>query len=424
MLVIGDMNLLTKFIPFLTFLLSIESVGQWLNFKFFLGGWWIEHLLMSFLPTFFFIYYLKSSNRVQKAPLTFKLLFAMLAFSFVYGLYMSMGYQDILFLISKLLAWSLCLGWFYFQRPDNITTFTRQWSVFALPLFVILFPFMQGEAVGRFFAPISFVLMFYPYLTRYGKIIVVIVVIIVFLFGTLGARSSIIRFAVSAVFALSIYFKRIIPTTLVKSICFVLLVSPIVLLYLGISGIFNVFKIQDELGIEEYSVDSSFNKGEQENLISDTRTFLYMEEIQSAINNDYVVFGRSLSRGYDSNVIQGVDWKKDRNERWSCEVRMLNVFNYMGVVGVIIVALLYMVASLRALFFSKSYIMQIVGVYVAFRWFYAWVEDFDRFDFINLYLWIPIIMCYSTRFLNMSDNDFKIWIHGFFKFRKTHVRKN
>lgn len=418
------MNTLVKLIPFLMFILSLESVRQWLNFKLFLGGWWIEHFLMSLLPMFFLIYYLKSSTRTQKIPLTFKLLFVMLVFSSVYGLHMSMGYQDIQYLISKLIAWSLCLGWFYFQRPENIVTFTKQLNVFALPLFIVLFAFMQGEAVGRYFAPFAFILMFYPYLTRYGKALVLIVVLIVFLFGALGARSSVIRFAVSAVLALAIYFKRIIPSVLIKSICVVLLITPIVLLYLGVSGIFNVFKIQEELGIEEYSVDSSFNNGETEDLTSDTRTFLYVEEIQSAINNNYVVFGRSLSRGYDSYVIQGVDWKNNRNERWSCEVRMLNVFNYMGIIGVLIVALLYIVASLKAVLHSKSFTMQLVGVYVAFRWLYAWIEDFDRFDFINLYLWIPIIMCYSTRFLNMSDNDFKIWMHGLFKYNKVHVRKN
>lgn len=192
-------------------------------------------------------------------------------------------------------------------------------------------------------------------------------------------------------------------------------VAPMILLYLGISGRFNVFRIQEELGWDEYSVQNSFNKNEQENLTADTRTFLYVEELQSAVNNNYVLFGRSLSRGYDSVVIDGIDWKSGRNERWSCEVRMLNVFNYMGLFGVIIVGLVYIIGAYKAVFRSNSFTMQIIGVYVAFRWFYGWIEDFDRFDLINLYLWIPIIMCYSVRFLHMTDYDFHCWIRNFFK---------
>lgn len=234
-------------------------------------------------------------------------------------------------------------------------------------------------------------------------------------FGALGARSSVLRFAVSIILAIAIYFKRIIPSFVIKLILISLMILPILFLYLGISGKFNIFKFQEEFGLDEYSVTSSFDKGEQEDLTSDTRTFLYVEEIESALKNDYVLFGRSLSRGYDSVTISDVDWKFGRNERWSSEVRMLNVFNYMGLVGVIIVGLVYLAGAWKAVFRSRSFAMQIVGLYVAFRWLYGWIEDFDRFDFINLYLWIPIIMCYSERFLNMTDNDFKIWVHGFFK---------
>ena len=103
-----------------------------------------------------------------------------------------------------------------------------------------------------------------------------------------------------------------------------------------------------------------------------------------------------------------------RNERWSSEVRILNVFNHMGLIGVAVVGLLYFCAAYKAIFRSKSFGMQLIGLYVSYRWLYAWIEDFERYDLINLYLWIPIILCYSSKFLNLTDSEMKSWAQKLF----------
>lgn len=414
-LVIGKMEKIDKFIPFWILVMTWESVAQWMNFELFLGGWWIEHLLCFMLPVSFVIYYNYNSTNLQKTPFIFKTFFFLLFCNMVYGLFMSEGYQDTQTMFAKLISWTLCTGWFYFQEPDNVAKVTREWFKYAILLFFILMVFMQGEAVGRFFAPCAFVVIFFPYLDKKWKLRIAVVVAIVLLMGALGARSSIIRFGVGILLAIAISFQRVYPKVLTK-ILFILFVSlPVVLLYLGITDQFNVFKFQEEFGLEEVEVNSSFDNGDTEDLTGDTRTFLFVEEIQSAIKNDYVVYGRSLSRGYDSIVIDDVDWKHGRNERWSSEVRFLNVFNYMGLIGVAIVALLYIIGAWKAVFKSKSFAMQMIGLYVAFRWLYGWIEDFDRFDLINLYIWIPIFMCYSEKFLKKNDAEFKMWAKNIFK---------
>lgn len=415
-LVIGKkMKIILKCIPFLILLLTWESIAQWMDFKLTSGSFWLDHILKAMLPLSFIIYYVNYPTKCQNVPIIFRLLFILFIISVVYGVFMAEGYQDYQLMVTKLTAWSLCLGWFYFQNPDNISNVIRKWCKYAIPLFFFLVFFMQGEAVGRYFAPFAYLLIFFPYLEKKWKFTVLFIVVLILIFGSLGARSSILRFAVSIVLAIAIYYRKIIPNLLIKMAFFVFVIAPIILLYLGISGVFNVFRIQEELGWNEYTVRSSLDNSNQENLTADTRTFLYVEELQSAVNNNYVLFGRSIGRGYDSVVITGMDLKSGRNERWSCEVRMLNVFNYMGVVGVVIVGLVYIVGAYKAVFRSKSFTMQIIGIYVAFRWFYGWIEDFDRFDLINLYLWIPIIMCYSVRFLHMTDYDFHCWIRNFFK---------
>lgn len=409
------MKSVIKFIPFWILVMTWMSIAQWMNFELFLGGWWIEHLLCFMLPLSFVIYYKYNSRELQKAPVIFKIFFLLLFCNIIYGLFMSEGYQDTQTMFAKFISWALCAGWFYFQNPDNIAKVTRDWCKYSIPLFFCLVAFMQGEAVGRFFAPFAFVLIFFPLLERKWKIRVIFVVATVLLFGALGARSSVIRFAVGILLALAIYFHKKFPKILTKLLFVILVASPIVLLFLGITDKFNVFRFQEEFGLKEVEVNSSFDNGETEDLTGDSRTFLFVEEIESAIKHNYVIWGRSLSRGYDSVVIDDVDWKHGRNERWSSEVRFLNVFNYMGIVGVVIVGLLYIIGAWKAVFKSKSFAMQMIGLYVAFRWLYGWVEDFDRFDLINLYIWIPIFMCYSEKFLNMNDEGFKMWAKNFFK---------
>ena len=45
---------------------------------------------------------------------------------------------------------------------------------------------------------------------------------------------------------------------------------------------------------------------------------------------------------------------------------------------------------------------------------YSWVEDFNRFDIMNLTLWAMIAMGYSKEFRNMSDIEFKNWVRSVF----------
>lgn len=409
------MKSLQKILPFFLLLITWKSVEQWVSFKIFLGGYWIEHILQSLFLVFLATYYYQNPSTREKTPFPFKLYYIIVFIETIYGIYMARGYQDFQLMVTNVINCCFGLTWFYFQVPQNVSNITSRWCRFSIPLFFCLVLFMDGEAVGRFFSPFAFLLFFFPYLEKKWKVRTLVVVAFVLLFGALGARSSVLRFAIAIVFALAIYLHKIIPKVLIKIVAIILFVAPVALFVLGIQDQFNIFKLQEEMGWDDVEVTNSFDAKDKENLGADTRTFLYVEEIQSAVDNDYVLWGRSLSRGYDSQIIEGTDWMLGRNERWSSEVRILNVFNHMGLIGVVIVGLLYFCAAFNAVFRSKSFGMQLIGLYVSYRWLYAWIEDFERYDLINLYLWIPIVMCYSSKFLNMTDSELKSWVQNLFK---------
>ena len=68
-----------------------------------------------------------------------------------------------------------------------------------------------------------------------------------------------------------------------------------------------------------------------------------------------------------------------------------------------------------------------LGIYVAFRWLYSWVEDVNNFSINYFMLWIMIGMCLSTSFRSMTDYEVTIWIRGAFDKRylnfEEHLKK-
>lgn len=59
--------------------------------------------------------------------------------------------------------------------------------------------------------------------------------------------------------------------------------------------------------------------------------------------------------------------------------------------------------------------MKVLGVYIAFRFAYGWVEDQNRFDIANIALWMMIAMGLSVQFRKMSNQEFRLWINRIFR---------
>ena len=231
----------------------------------------------------------------------------------------------------------------------------------------------------------------------------------------LGARTQVLMSAVVFVVALAYRLKRIIPIWLMKlgHISFYLI--GITLLYLGLSGEFNIFEevFEGNKGkyySEEKVVDDRIVK---EDLADDTRTFIYKEVIRSAVLHDYVVFGRTPARGNDSRQFGddfAIDLKTGLYERHSNELLHTNVFTWLGLVGLVLYSMFYFRASFLAVYRSRSFALKLLGCFVAFHWLYGWVEDFNRFDINNFTIWLYISICMSEQFRKMSDKEFIVWL--------------
>lgn len=399
---------LRRVFPYTILLISISSVLSWCSLP--IGNTFLWWLLQGFI---LFIFYKLKPHKYVIFPI--KLFLFYLGFSAIYGaIFMTENYWDWKLLVSNLMVFSLPLASLLFGNPIHLPRVLKCWFRYAWIILILLIPFLSSDAYGRFLVPFTFLALF---ITRLNKKYIIFTIVAYLITITLGSasRSDMLKFSICLILGLSMLIFSIWKRKkLLLSITIVMMIMPVIFFTLGVSGIFNIFNIEEELGLEGKYELQSFG-GEKYSALTDTRTFLYIEELQSAINNDYIILGRSIARGYDSmafgdliNMATGIN----RGERQSCETSILNVFNYFGVIGVIIYFIIFFRASFLAIYRSRNIFISVIGTYVAFRWLFAWIEDFSWFDLNYLFLWIFIGMCYSPVFRNMSDQDFKNWLHN------------
>ncbi len=418
MVVIGEIHKvdMRRFIPFLISLVIIEGALQWLEVE--VGTtflWWS----LNGVIIFFFIYC--REYKKYKLPVVANLYLIWVLLSGVRGIFMAEGYWDFKELISNLLFYSLPVCLCFFRKPGNFIGVSR-WCLLLLPFyFFILIPFSQPEAVGKILLIIPPFLLFIHRLSLPIKIYLFSALVAVFVLGSLGARSSAVRFAVAFLFSISFIFRRFLYKSFFLMIVYLsIIIIPILFGGLALSGVFNVFSYGDNYK-GKYEVKDAYGlEGDDtEDLSADTRTFLYVEVISSALDNNYVIWGHSLSRGYKSLSFGDYDLiSRARGERPDCEVALLNVFTHMGVIGFFLYSFIFLSASKNALFNSRSYAMKLVGLWIAFRWLFSWIEEFSRFDINNIYIWAFIAMCYSPIYMDMTDKEFISVINSCF-FKKT-----
>lgn len=236
-----------------------------------------------------------------------------------------------------------------------------------------------------------------------------------------GARSQVIKGLLCVLFALAISINKWIPNIVIKTVPWFFFFSAVILLFLGISGKFNIFEIKGDpvsspVVFQEGKIIDD-GSGINNEALTDTRTFIYIEVITSALEHDYVLFGRTLARGNDSKAF-GEASMTGELERYDNELLHLNIFTWLGLVGVILYSLIYFYASWLAAYRSQNIYISYLGIIVSFHWFFGWMEDQNLFNGMNMGLWLVISMCLSPKFREMSNIEFQIWVKSIFSSSK------
>lgn len=181
-----------------------------------------------------------------------------------------------------------------------------------------------------------------------------------------------------------------------------LLVLPIILLALGVSGVFNPFSYLEGntiLGSVAVSEESGRYLG------TDSRTGIYEDAFNNLMENNDWLFGSSAVVIYKTqlaNALSGYDYGR----LGGSESGFLGLLTFGGILYVLLFFLLCHHSSKLAVQESNNIAIELVGIYVAFRWLFSFIELPLMLSFSWVVLFVAMGMAFSDEFRSMSDIEF------------------
>lgn len=404
---------------FLLIILTVTSVNQWSTFP--IGNTTTDWFLFGIITTILISgkkYFCQ--NPKDKQYMFVQIYVFWILTCIIRGFFVAEFYWDFKSLLGSGFALLVVLSIYIFSNPEIVQLVLKKWLRYALPLFFVIMFFITTDSYGFFLVPISFLTLFTPLLSKKWRYIFLGLTLFI-IFIDLDARTSVIKFLIPIIFSFLLLMPKFINSKNFKALNQVLLILPIIFFTLAITGTFNIFKIGDTIKGTYTKTKVVDGEMREFDLKHDSRTFLYVEVLNSAIKHDYILFGRTPARGNDSFSFgshSAEELGTGRYERYSNEVSILNIFTWTGLTGVVLYFLIFFKASQLAIIHSNNQYVKLIGLYVSFRWVSAWVEDFNRFDIMNFMLFMSIAICFSSKFRLMTNAEFRSWLNGIFSRKK------
>ena len=413
-----------SYFPLLILLAGLLYVNAWSKFP--LGNtfvvWAVNFLIIGYL-----IDYIKSNGGFYKSK-RYILLCAYLLIALegvVRGIFVADNYWEYKQLIAGTMSLLLPLFVYIFEEPLHLGNTLRFWYKWGVRLFFVFFVWVLSFGAYQFYlGPILLIGCFLPILKRKKWIILILFFIITMMFVDFGARSQVIKAAICLIMSIAYFFAKYMTDKILRIAHWICYIVPVVLLTLGISGEFNIF--EDLSKHSGKAVEKKVVNGQirEDDLAADTRTLIYVEVIGSAMMNNYFWWGRTPARGNDSvtfGLYNAEELKTGKCERHRNEVCHPNVFTWLGFIGMLLYCLLYLQASWLAVYRSRNLLIKLMGVYVAFRWAYGWIEDINDFSILSITLWMMIAMCFSEQFRSMADKEMRYWVNSLLNTKRKRV---
>ncbi len=382
--------------------------------------WWlIQAMVLIIFITARFLYFEPENKRHFRIIDVF---LVWIVFSLIRGIFMAENYWDYKTLVGRIFDLLILVVVYVASNKERLQSILSFFIKFALPVSLLLIIY-QGVFMskGIFLFPITFLILFVPGLKLHWKLILIFLALIVLVDGIVtGTRSFIFKFGVPLILLLLYYTRFFIAfDKIVKTAYAVLIVAPWLFFLLGVSGTFNVFKIDQYLKID-YVAETTTAEGlvKKQDITQDSRTFIYREVLKSAQKYNYWILGRSPARGNETVVFaKFFEEISGRNERYRNEANVPNIFTWMGIIGVLLYFLVFYKASTLAIYQSNNIYSKLLGLFVASRWAYAWVEDYSSFGMNDFTIWLLIGACLSVSFRKMNNLEVKLWARGIFDSR-------
>ncbi|MGY6648828.1 hypothetical protein [Wenyingzhuangia sp. IMCC45574] len=407
-------KLIALTLPALIVLITITSVNDWSKLKVNTVIVWFIYIITIVVVLWYKWKFFKKNDSFSILRLYFLWVFI----GIIRGVGVVNGYWEWKQFFSGVFALCLPVFIYVFSVPWLLSNTLKIWLKYGLILFYFVYSWLAHKGVYQFFlGPVFIIACFLPIVpTRKWKVILFFTLLLLVVSG-IDARSQVIKPLVALLVSAGYIWSRYISEKVLKLAFWLLVFTPIILLYLGISGQFNIFR---DIGSDKRNYmggDNTERRLDINDATIDTRTFIYEEVILSAIEHDYWLIGRTPARGNDSKIFgkeQARVLGTSKFERHKNEVCFPNIFTWLGLVGVILYCAIYLKSAYLAVYRSNSLFLKLAGVFVAFHFTFGWVEDINNFDILSISIWMMIAMGISSDFRNMTDAEFKKWFQTIF----------
>lgn len=306
---------------------------------------------------------------------------------------------------SFLLPYMMFLG-----SPDCCSKIFRSFIKFGIPLCVIGAIWLSSDEQQNFahnLVIVNMLVLLLPEMKWKWRLMIIAIAFFVSLYD-LDRRSILVGYAVPFLLLFAWPFLRV--NLMRKFVVSTMFVLPIVLLSLGLAGIFNIFEYMEK------SSDLNISGSDRGTMV-DSRTGIYEDVFKDLINNNIWVSRGGNHKTYTSIVEISSNDVTDlwRYGRKGTESGMLNHFQYGGIWGALAYTLLFIGASWKACFSSRSRFMRLLGVYIAFKFLYSFIEESVVPNGLTFWLFLCLGICYNARFRNFTDIEIKKYFRQVFR---------
>lgn len=147
------------------------------------------------------------------------------------------------------------------------------------------------------------------------------------------------------------------------------------------------------------------SKTKDENLTSDTRTFLYVEMAADLTNTNSWILGKGAYAHYYSAFFD--ESLLGKYGRINSEVPFLSFLLHGGIVYVCLYFGIFLIAIWKALYRGKNRFVKCVAMILSGIVFNSFIGDMTGCNFLHLMIFMLVGCCLSKRWLNYTDDEIK-----------------
>lgn len=299
----------------------------------------------------------------------------------------------------------------YLPNVSSLRIIIISFFKFGIPLCIItaIFPpsdeFMSFQHNIYFVLPLVFCFTLLPY--KYKIILVLSLLSIVFY--NIDRRSCVLNVIVTI--AIYFFYTKFKNKYLRLSLNCFLIISPIILLLLALTVQYNIFSEISNLEPDQITENSRL-------LTTDSRTNIYLDVYEELKDKNAFLFGLGGNGKTSTTLIynQAHDYSIIyKYGRGATESGMLNNIQYGGITGLLVFSILFIMASYKATANSNNEFMRMLGSFIAFKYFYSFIEEPVSPQGCSFYLYLWIGMCYNKYLRKMDNNMMNLYLKKIFK---------